>query len=67
MTRFNNKKVYIAPKSPLSMAFKQYLSEYGTCHILGFIDKNKDDSDVCKIETVQQDSIDHIIILSPNH
>lgn len=67
MDRFSGKRVRIAPKTAMSIAFKDYLLKNVTCTFEGFIDKVKEDADVVRIESVDPDTVDAIIILSPNH
>lgn len=67
MEIFKNKKIYIAPKTPISLAFKEHLSNFQEFEFLGFLDKIKDDDDVSRIENILEQKIDYIIIISPNH
>lgn len=67
MKIFQNKRIYIAPKTPISIAFKEYLSNTIGFEFLGFIDKVKEDSDVSRIDNVSHEEFDYIIIISPNH
>ncbi|MFA6629172.1 MAG: CDP-glycerol glycerophosphotransferase family protein [Sulfuricurvum sp.] len=67
MDRFSGKRVRIAPKTAMSIAFKDYLLKNITCTFEGFIDKVKEDADVVRMESIDPDTVDAIIILSPNH
>ncbi len=66
MLSFENKKIYLAPHSPMTLALESYL-ESKTINIKGFIDKNKKDTNIRQIEKVSNAELDYILILSPNH
>ena len=67
MDIFKHKKIYIAPKTPISVAFKEYLSQVLEFDFLGFLDKVKEDNDVSKVEKIVIEDFDYIVIISPNH
>lgn len=67
MTRFNDKKVFIAPYTPISNAYKKYLLSNTHTKFQGFIDKIKDGDEIYKIENIEDYMFDYIIIISPNH
>ncbi len=67
MEIFRNKKIYIAPKTPISVAFKEYLAQALDFEFLGFLDKVKEDNDVSKVEQIIEKEFDYIVIISPNH
>lgn len=67
MDRFEHKRLCIAPKTAMSMAFKRYLDETLLYQFVHYIDKVKPDDDVIHIETLEADVCDAIIIMSPNH
>ena len=50
MKNFENKRIYLSPKTPISISFKEYLSKQINCQFLGYLDKVKQESDVSKIE-----------------
>ncbi|RXJ81108.1 CDP-glycerol glycerophosphotransferase family protein [Arcobacter sp. F2176] len=66
MKEFLNKKVLLSPCSPLTLALKQYLVEQNI-EVIGFIDKNKSDENIYKIDQIGSIEFDSILILSPNH
>jgi len=66
MNTFTNKKIFIAPKTPISMAFKEYLDQLIQYDFLGYIDKTKIERHTTKIDQINND-FDYIIIISPNH
>ncbi|WP_419766226.1 MAG: CDP-glycerol glycerophosphotransferase family protein [Arcobacter sp.] len=64
----NNKKVFIAPHTPRTTMFKSELKN--SCkdiHILGFIDKIKEDEGIYKLNDIVSKEYDYILILSQNH
>lgn len=63
---YNNKSIYLAPHSPMTLALEEYLL---SCHIKikGFIDKNKTGNNIFKIEDIINHVLDYIFICSPNH
>lgn len=67
MDRFQGKRLYISPKTAISTAFKHYLDEHISYDFVNYIDKNKIDQDVIRIEILDPSSCDAIIIVSPNH
>lgn len=67
MHNFATKRIRIAPKTAMSIAFRDYLLKQITCNFLGFIDKSKNDSDVIHLESLNPNEVDAIIIVSPNH
>lgn len=66
MKEFKNKKILLSPHSPMTNALEKYLSLNGI-EIVGFIDKNKEGNKIFKIQTIDKESFDEILILSPNH
>lgn len=62
---YKNKKIYLSPHSPMTLALEQYLVMFDI-KILGFIDKNKEGKNLFKIENLSS-NFDYIFILSPNH
>lgn len=67
MKNFENKKIYIAPKTPISISFKEYLLNEINYEFLGYLDKVKEEEDVLKVEKIVDKDFDFIIIISPNH
>ncbi|RLA82617.1 MAG: hypothetical protein DRG78_06715 [Epsilonproteobacteria bacterium] len=67
MKIFNKKNIFIAPYTPISKSFKDYLVSNLNINFCGFIDKNKKGINLYKIEQIQDTSFDFIIIISPNH
>lgn len=63
---FYNKVIYLAPHSPMTLALKNYL-EVKNINVKGFIDKNKEDTNIIKIDELANREFDYIFILSPNH
>jgi len=63
---FKNKKILLAPHSPMSVALQEYLLSFD-CKIVGFIDKNKNDTNIYKIDKLDEVDFDIVLILSPNH
>jgi len=63
---FYNKEIYLAPHSPMTLALKNYL-EVKNIKVKGFIDKNKEDTNIIKIDELANREFDYIFILSPNH
>lgn len=63
---YNNKNIYLAPHSPMTLALGKYLEAF---HIKskGFIDKNKTGKNIFKIEDLIKHTFDYIFICSPNH
>jgi CDP-glycerol glycerophosphotransferase (TagB/SpsB family) len=66
MKELVNKKIYIAPYTPISKAFATYISKNHNITLQGFIDKNKTGDKIYKINTIAQE-YDYITIISPNH
>lgn len=65
---FNIKKVFISPHTPKTTMFYNLLKkEYPNIEILGFIDKQKEASNIFKIENIKFLDFDYIIVYSPNH
>jgi CDP-glycerol glycerophosphotransferase (TagB/SpsB family) len=62
---YKDKLIYLSPHSPMTLALKQYLFNYGI-NIQGFIDKNKEGKNIYKIENLTL-NYDYVFILSPNH
>jgi len=62
---YENKKIFLAPHSPMTLAFAQYLLAHNI-QVQGFVDKNKQGENVRKIGDIH-DAYDYIFILSPNH
>lgn len=62
---YKNKKIYLAPNSPMTLALEQHLLAINI-RPLGFIDKHQQGSNIKSIEDVK-DLYDYIFILSPNH
>jgi hypothetical protein len=67
MDRFKGKRIFIAPKTAMSKAFLEHLFKQADIDFLGFLDKVKEDNDVHRIEAINPDAADAIIIVSPNH
>lgn len=63
---FKNKKIYIAPHSPMTLSLESYLKKHNI-NLKGFIDKNKKDTNITQIEKISKKEFDYIFILSPNH
>ena len=61
-----NQKILLAPHSPMSIVLKEYLVSSGY-EVVGFIDKNKTDIDIYKIDKLDDVVFDIVLILSPNH
>ena len=66
LKKFKNKIIYIAPHSPMTLALENYLKNLDI-NIIGFIDKNKNDKNITKIEKIREEDFDYIFILSSNH
>lgn len=66
MNRFKNKKILLSPHSPMTLALQKQLVDNNS-NIIGFIDKNKTEKDIFKINQLKNINYDYIIILSPNH
>lgn len=60
------KSIYLAPLSPMTLAFSQFLSRQGI-EIRGFIDRLKTGDRIFRLEQVNPEEVDFILILSPNH
>jgi CDP-glycerol glycerophosphotransferase (TagB/SpsB family) len=63
---FNNKKVFIAPYSPMTKNLREFLQKQGVI-VLGFIDKNVTGKDIFHLENIKNVECDAYLILSPNH
>jgi len=64
----NNKKVFIAPHTPRTTMFKGELEDsYENIHVLGFIDKVKENDGIYKLDDIVSKKYDYILILSQNH
>lgn len=63
---FENKNIYLAPHSPMTLALESYLRSKDI-NIKGFIDKNKKNTNIIQIEKILNEEFDYIFILSPNH
>ncbi|MDX4067255.1 CDP-glycerol glycerophosphotransferase family protein [Aliarcobacter skirrowii] len=66
LEKFKNKIIYIAPHSPMTLALENYLKNLDI-NIIGFIDKNKNDKNITKIEKIREENFDYIFIQSSNH
>jgi CDP-glycerol glycerophosphotransferase (TagB/SpsB family) len=62
MKTLTNKKIFIAPYSPISKALA---SEFCESNVLGFIDRNEEGENIYKIDDIRY--YDYIFIYSPNH
>ena len=67
MDKLAHKRLCIAPKTAMSMAFKHYLDETLLYTFVHYIDKVKPDDDVIHIEALESSVYDAIVIMSPNH
>jgi CDP-glycerol glycerophosphotransferase (TagB/SpsB family) len=63
---YNNKNIYLAPHSPITLALERYLLNYHI-KVKGFIDKHKIGNNIFKIEDTSNLVFDYIFICSPNH
>lgn len=67
MLNLNQKKIYISPHTPKSTMLEKKLKENFDIEILGFIDKQKEGSNIFKLEDIINTQFDYIFIYSPNH
>jgi CDP-glycerol glycerophosphotransferase (TagB/SpsB family) len=67
MNRFLNKKILIAPYSPLTQKFAKFLKTNLNIEIIGFIDLNKTGNNIYKADKIYELKTDAILIFSPNH
>lgn len=67
MNKFENKRILIAPYTPMSKAFEVYLSSNFNIIFKGFVDKNKTGENIYKIDEIEEEIFDYLIIISPNH
>lgn len=67
MNRLIDKDIIIAPKTAMSVAFKNYLDSTIDYTFNGFSDKNKKDDDITPLCSINAATIDAYIIVSPNH
>ena len=58
---FYNKVIYLAPHSPMTLALKNYL-EVKNINVKGFIDKNKEDTNIIKIDELANREFDYIFL-----
>ncbi len=63
---FKNKKIILTPHSPMTLALKTKLEELGA-EVLYFIDKNKQSTEIQKIDILKKIDFDFVLILSPSH
>jgi hypothetical protein len=67
MNRFSNKKILIAPYSPLTQNLSTNLKKKFNVKVLGFIDSNKIGNNIYKKEDIVNLNFDYILIYSSNH
>ncbi len=63
---FRGKRVYIAPHTPKTTAYKEELAAHNTIRFKGFLDKVKEGADIYRPNEIQN-GFDYILILSQNH
>jgi len=67
MLRLKNKKILIAPYSPISRRLERHLKEKYQSTSQGFIDKNKQGQNIIAPNKIKEIDPDYIVIFSPNH
>ncbi|RLD78565.1 MAG: hypothetical protein DRJ07_13010 [Bacteroidetes bacterium] len=67
MKQFHHKKILIAPFSPMTKAFKDFLIHTHQISFVGFIDKNAQGENIYQYSDVESLDFDAILVLSPNH
>lgn len=66
--KFVNKRIYIAPYTARSTMFaKEFLQDKPTIEFLGYIDKYREGDNIYKLEDIQKEKFDYILIMSQNH
>jgi len=67
MQRIKNKKIFIAPYSPISRRLGDFLKKHYNVEIIGFIDREVIGQNIYKVEKIPGLKFDYILIFSPNH
>jgi len=67
MDQFYQKKVLIAPFSPMTKAFRDFLVQNQQVSFVGFVDKNAQGDNIYQYGDVSSLDYDVILVLSPNH